>query len=66
MLQETRATLQETHATLHERLDYKLSAFRILFTHHSARAFRTFHSAFYFPHSTFPHYTDTRANNSVV
>jgi len=35
-------------------------------THLSARAFRTLHSAFYFPHSTFPHYTDTRANNGVV
>ena len=31
-----------------------LQAFRIPHsTHHSARAFRTFHSAFYFPHSTF-------------
>jgi len=59
-LRETRATLHETRATLHERLDYKLSAFRILHT------IPHVHSAFYFPHCTFPHYTDTHANNGVV
>ena len=36
-----------------ERLDYKLSAFRILHTiPHVHFAFRTLHSAFYFPHFT--------------
>jgi len=35
-----------------ERLDYKLSAFYT--------PFRTFHFAFYFSHSTFPHFTDTK------
>jgi len=28
-------------------------------THHSAVLFRTVRSAFYFPHSAIPHFTDT-------
>ena len=35
-------------------------------THRSAVSFRTFHSAFYLPHSAIPHFTNSRSVVSVV